>query len=46
MGRGESHTGFWWGKTVRKRPLERSRPRWEDNIKLDLKEMGRRHELE
>jgi hypothetical protein len=25
---------------VRKRPLARSRRRWEDNIKINLKEMG------
>jgi hypothetical protein len=28
----EVHTGFWWGNI----PLER----WEDNIKIDLKEVG------
>jgi hypothetical protein len=28
------------GKPKGKRPLERSRLRWEDNIKLDLREMG------
>jgi hypothetical protein len=27
-------------KLERKRPLRRSRRRWEDNIKMDLKEVG------
>jgi hypothetical protein len=26
------------GKPTRKRPLERARSRWEDNIRMDLKE--------
>ena len=34
------HTGFWWGKIEGKRPLARPRRRWEDNIKLDLQEVG------
>ena len=28
------------GKSEGKRPLERPRRRWEDNIKLDLQEVG------
>jgi hypothetical protein len=28
------------GKTERKRPLGRRRHRWEDNIKMDLREKG------
>jgi hypothetical protein len=32
--------GFGW-ETRRKRPLGRSRHMWEDNIKIDLREMGR-----
>ena len=28
------------GKPTRKRPLGRSRRRWEDNIRMDLKEIG------
>jgi hypothetical protein len=28
------------GKPVRKRPLARSRRRWEDNNKMDLQEVG------
>jgi len=33
-------TGCWWGKPEGKRPLERPRCRWEDNIKMDLQEVG------
>ena len=29
------------GKPEGKRPLGRPRPRWEDNIKVDLQEVGR-----
>ena len=36
--RGEVSTGFWWGNL--KRPLERTRRRWEDNIKMDIQELG------
>jgi hypothetical protein len=36
-GRGEVFTGFWLGG---KRPLGRPGRRWEDNIKMDLKEKG------
>jgi hypothetical protein len=28
------------GKPEGRRPLGRSRPRWEDNIKMDLREVG------
>ena len=34
-------TGFWWGNLRGKRPLRRQRRRWEDNIKMDLEEVGR-----
>ena len=34
------HTGFWWGKREGKRPLGKLRRRWEDNIKMDLQEVG------
>jgi hypothetical protein len=34
------HIGYWWGKTEGKRPLGRPRPRWADNIKIDLREIG------
>ena len=39
-GRGEVCTGFWLGKPEGKRPLGRPRRRWEDNIKMDLQEVG------
>jgi hypothetical protein len=31
------------GKPEEKRPLGRPRSRWEDNIKMDLQEVGWRH---
>ena len=34
------HTQSLVGKPEGKRPLERPRRRWEDNIKIDLREMG------
>ena len=34
------HTEFLVGKPESKRPLGRSRRRWEDNIKMDLREVG------
>jgi hypothetical protein len=37
---GEVHTAFWWGDLNRK-PLGRPTPRWEDNNKMDLQEIGR-----
>ena len=40
MGREEVYTGFWWGKPEGKRPLGRPRRRREDNIKMDLQEVG------
>jgi len=30
----------WVGKHEGRRPLVRHRPRWEDNIKMDLQEVG------
>jgi hypothetical protein len=39
MGRGEVFTGFWSGGPG-KRPLERPRCRGENDIKLDLREIG------
>ena len=36
----EMHTGFWWGNLSGRRPLGRPRSRWEDNIKMDLCELG------
>jgi hypothetical protein len=37
--REEAFTGFWWGILIF-RPLGRPRRRWEDNIKMDLQEVG------
>jgi len=37
---GEMYTGFWWGKPEGKRPLGIPRRRREDNIKMDLRELG------
>jgi hypothetical protein len=37
--RGEVCTGFWWGN-LRERLLGRPRRRWEDNIKIELQEVG------
>jgi hypothetical protein len=34
-------TRCWWGKPDGKRPMGRPRRRWEDNIKMDLQEVGR-----
>jgi hypothetical protein len=39
MGRREVYTGFWWGNLM-ERPLGRPRRRSEDNIKMDLEEVG------
>ena len=33
-------TEFWWGKPEGRRSLGRPRRRWEDNIKMDLREVG------
>jgi hypothetical protein len=40
MGRGEACTGFFMGKPEGKRPLGRPRRIWEDNIKMNLQEVG------
>jgi len=37
---GEAYTGLWWEKPEGKGPLGRLRCRWEDNIKMDLQEVG------
>jgi hypothetical protein len=39
LGRGGACTGF-GGKPEENRPLGRPRFRWEDNIKMDLQEVG------
>ena len=40
-GRGEACTEYWEGKPQGKRPLGIPRRRWEDNVKMDLQELGR-----
>jgi hypothetical protein len=40
MGEGRGVYGFWLGGRKVKRPLGRLRHRWEDNIKMDLREIG------
>jgi hypothetical protein len=40
MGRGDFHAGFRWGKPEGKRTLGRHRHGWENNINVDLKEVG------
>ena len=40
MGEGRGLFRFQVGKTEGKRPLGRSRRRWEDNIKMYLQEVG------
>jgi hypothetical protein len=40
MEEGRSAFNILTGKPTRKRPLGRSRCRWEDNIRMDLKEIG------
>jgi hypothetical protein len=39
---GERRCAYWAlvGKAEGRRPLERLRGRWEDNIKMDLREVG------
>jgi hypothetical protein len=39
-GSGEACTGFLLGKPVGKKSLGRPSPRWEDNDKMDLQEVG------
>jgi hypothetical protein len=40
-GREEVHTGFLVGKADVRSPLERTSCRWEDNNKMDLREVRR-----
>jgi hypothetical protein len=40
MGRGERHVQGFGAKPEGKRSLGRPRHRWEDNIKMDLQEVG------
>jgi len=39
-GRGEVYTGFWWGNLRERKVLGRFTCRWEDNINMDLQEVG------
>ena len=39
-GRGEVHTGFWWGDLRERDHLAYPIRRWQDNIKMDLQEVG------
>ena len=39
--KGEVCTRFWWGNLREREPLGRPRRRWEDNIEMDLEEVGR-----
>jgi hypothetical protein len=41
-GRGEVHRGFWWGNLKKGVLLGRHRRRWENNIKMDIREVGLR----
>jgi len=36
---GEPCTGFWWGDLRERDNLGRPRRRWEDNIKMDLRQV-------
>jgi hypothetical protein len=40
MGRMGMHVGFWWGKPDGKGPLGIPRDMWEDNIRMDLRDIG------
>ena len=39
-GRIEGCTGCWWGSLRERDQLGRPRRKWEDNIKMDLQEVG------
>ena len=42
VGTGELHAWFWWKRPEKMRPLGKPRCRWEDNIKINLEEVGRK----
>jgi hypothetical protein len=46
MGEGRGAYRILVGRPEGRRPLRRPRRRWEDNIKMDLQEMGWGHELD
>ena len=39
-GAGAVHTGYWWETSEGNKSLGRPKRRWEDNIKMDLQEVG------
>jgi len=39
-GRADMYTGFWWGNIRERDQFGRPRRIWEDNIKMDLQEVG------
>jgi hypothetical protein len=39
MGKGEACTGFWWG-SLKERDQWGDSGSWDDNIKMDLEEVG------
>jgi hypothetical protein len=41
MGKRKGAYRVWVGRPDTERPLSRVRPKWEDNIKIDLHEVGR-----
>jgi hypothetical protein len=41
MGNRRGANGDWVGKPESKKPLRKSKSRWENNIKIDVKEIGR-----
>jgi len=45
MGERRGACRIWVGRTDGRRPLGRPRLRWQDNIKVDLEELGLRHGL-
>jgi hypothetical protein len=45
MGEGKGVYRFLVGRPEGKRPMGRPRHRWEDNVKLDLREIDRWNEL-
>ena len=44
MGKACDTYGFWCGRPGGKRPLGKPRSRWQNNIKMDLKEVEWEHE--
>jgi len=38
--KGKAYTGFWWGDLRERHHWGRPKHRWEDNIKMDLQEVG------